>query len=47
MRATSIDRQQAMLEDEQAEAAASALEPDSEDEVEGEEAAPAKDEAEA
>ena len=42
-----IDVIQAMFEDEQAEAAASALEPDSEDEVEGEEAAPAKDEAEA
>jgi large subunit ribosomal protein L9 len=41
-----IDVIQAMFEDEQAEAAATALEPDSEDEIEGE-AAPAKDEAEA
>lgn len=42
-----IDVIQAMFEEDQAEAAASALEPDSEDEVEGEEVAPAKDEAEA
>ena len=41
-----IDVIQAMFEEDQAEAAASALEPDSEDEVEGEDA-PAKDEAEA
>ncbi|MBA4747640.1 MAG: 50S ribosomal protein L9 [Sphingopyxis sp.] len=41
-----IDVIQAMFEEDQAEAAASALEPDSEDEVEGEDA-PATDEAEA
>jgi large subunit ribosomal protein L9 len=42
-----IDVIQAMFEEDQAEAAASALEPDSEDEVEGGEAAPATDDAEA
>ena len=42
-----IDVIQAMFEEDQAEAAASALEPDSEDEVEGDEAAPATDDAEA
>lgn len=42
-----IDVIQAMFEEDQAEAAASALEPDSEDEVEGGEVAPATDEAEA
>lgn len=42
-----IDVIQAMFEEDQAEAAASALEPDSEDEAEGGEAAPATDDAEA